>query len=164
MFAAGGFYARYGGNEREAREAKRGIWRGNAETLLRQTGIAPAIEQRFPLAEGGITLLLMAFGITAIVRIAQGSATVAMITSVGIVAPIAANVELAFNPVYLALAIGCGSKLIPWMNDSGFWVVTRMSGMTEAESLRTLSVSLTLMGIVGLLATLAGAVILPLNY
>ena len=131
--------------------------------VLRQTGIAPAIENRFPVAEGGIALLLVAFGITSLVRIAQGSATVAMITSVGIVAPIVANVELAFNPVYVALAIGCGSKPIPWMNDSGFWVVTRMTGMSEGEALRTVSVALTLMGLVGLAVTLVGAVLLPLN-
>jgi GntP family gluconate:H+ symporter len=130
--------------------------------VLRQTGIAPSIEYRFPLAEGGVALLLVAFAITSIVRIAQGSATVAMITSVGIVAPLVANVELAFNSVYVALAIGCGSKPIPWMNDSGFWVVTRMSGMTESEALRTLSVALTIMGFVGLLITLIGAQLLPL--
>ena len=130
--------------------------------VLRQTGIAPAIEHRFPVAEGGVALLLVAFGITSVVRIAQGSATVAMITSVGIVAPIVANVELAFNPVYVALAIGCGSKPIPWMNDSGFWVVTRMTGMSEGETLRTVSVALTLMGLVGLAVTVVGALVLPL--
>jgi GntP family gluconate:H+ symporter len=130
--------------------------------VLRQTGIAPAIENRFPLAEGGSGLLLVAFAITSIVRIAQGSATVAMITSVGIVAPLVANVELTFNSVYVALAIGCGSKPIPWMNDSGFWVVTRMSGLTESEALRTHSVALTIMGIVGLVVTLIGAQLWPL--
>ncbi len=130
--------------------------------VLRQTGIAPAIEYRFPLAEGGVTLLLVAFAITSVVRIAQGSATVAMITSVGIVAPLVANIDLPFNAVYVALAIGCGSKPIPWMNDSGFWVVTRMSGMTESEALRTLSVALTIMGIVGLVVTMIGATLLPL--
>ena len=107
-------------------------------------------------------MLLMAFGITAIVRVAQGSATVAMITAVGIVAPLVASVELAYNPVYVALAIGCGSKPMPWMNDSGFWVVTRMSGMTEGEALRTVSVALTVMGVVGMIATLLGAIFVPL--
>ena len=130
--------------------------------VLRQTGIAPAIADRFPLADGGLSMLLMAFGITAIVRVAQGSATVAMITAVGIVAPLVASVELAYNPVYVALAIGCGSKPMPWMNDSGFWVVTRMSGMTEGEALRTVSVALTVMGVVGMIATLLGAIFVPL--
>ncbi len=130
--------------------------------VLRQSGIAATIQQRFPVAQGGLSLLLAAFLITTVIRIAQGSATVAMITAVGIVAPLAQSVKLPFHPVYIALAIGCGSKPIPWMNDSGFWVITRMSGMTESESLRTFSVVLTLMGLVGLLVTLAGAAWLPL--
>ncbi len=65
-----------------------------------------------------IALLLIAWVLTAVIRAAQGSATVSMITSVGIFAGMAA--ELPFHPVYLAMAIGCGSKPFPWMNDSGF--------------------------------------------
>ena len=130
--------------------------------VLRQSGIAEAIQHRFPGTQDGTTLLFLAFAITAIVRFAQGSATVAMITSVGIVGPIAAGLSLGYHPIYLALAIGCGSKPLPWMNDSGFWVVGRMSGMTEAETLKTYSVTLTLMGIVGFLVTLAGATWWPL--
>ncbi len=87
----------------------------------------------------------------------------AMITSVSIVAPLASQIDLGFHPVYLALAIGCGSKPLPWMNDSGFWIVGKMSGMTEGETLRTFSVTLTIMGVVGFLVTLAGAVLLPFS-
>ena len=130
--------------------------------VLRQAGVAEAIQSRMPPSEGGLTLLVLAFLITAAVRVAQGSATVAMITAVGIVSPLAADVPLPYSPLYLALAIGCGSKPLPWMNDSGFWVVGRMSGMTEAETLKTLSVTLTIMGVVGFLVTLAGAKWLPL--
>ena len=106
--------------------------------------------------------MLLAFALTAVVRFAQGSATVAMITSVSIVAPLAAELSLSYHPVYLALAIGCGSKPLPWMNDSGFWIVGRMSGMTESETLKTFSATLTIMGVVGFLVTLAGAKWLPL--
>jgi GntP family gluconate:H+ symporter len=130
--------------------------------VLRESGVAGAIQQRFPTTDNSFMLLVLAFCITAIVRFAQGSATVAMITSVSIIAPLAAGIELAYAPLYLALAIGCGSKPLPWMNDSGFWVVGRMSGMTEGETLKTFSVTLTLMGIVGFLVTLAGAYWLPL--
>lgn len=131
--------------------------------VLRQSGIANAIQSRFPATESGLMILMIAFAVTAIVRVAQGSATVAMITSVGIVAPLVSATVLPYHPVYVALAIGCGSKPLPWMNDSGFWVITRMSGMTEAESLKTFSVVLTIMGVVGLLVTLAGATWLPLK-
>ncbi len=130
--------------------------------VLRQSGVASAIQQRFPITESGFMLLCVAFGITALVRFAQGSATVAMITGVGIVSPLAANIALPYHPVYLALAIGCGSKPLAWMNDSGFWVVGRMSGMTEGETLKIHSVTLTIMGVVGFLATLLGARFLPL--
>ena len=125
--------------------------------VLRQSGIAAAVQQRFPVTQAGLGLLVIAFVVTAIVRVAQGSATVAMITAVGIVAPLVQATDLPFPTVFVALAIGCGSKPMPWMNDSGFWVITRMSGMTESESLRTFSVALTVMGVVGLLVTLLGA-------
>ena len=65
--------------------------------------------------------------------------------------------------VYLALAIGCGSKVVPWMNDSGFWIIGRMSGMTEIETLRSASVMMSLMGCVGFGVVLLGAWLLPLK-
>ncbi|MCA9216035.1 MAG: GntP family permease [Planctomycetales bacterium] len=130
--------------------------------VLRQSGIAYAVQQQFPITQSGTALLCVAFAITAIVRVAQGSATVAMITSIGIVGPLASSMELPFDPVYLALAIGCGSKPMPWMNDSGFWVVGRMSGMTERETLSTFSVCLTIMGIAGFAAVLLASQIMPL--
>lgn len=128
--------------------------------VLRQTGIAGELAGFFPQSGGAI--LWIAFVLTALVRFAQGSATVAMITAVGIVAPLAQEVALGFHPVYVALAIGCGSKPLPWMNDSGFWVVGRMSGMTEGETLRTFSVMLSVMGIVGFAAVYLGSILLPL--
>ena len=132
--------------------------------VLRQSGVAAAVERYFPESgTSGLALLLVAFAITAVVRFAQGSATVAMITAIGIVAPLASSLALPYHPVYLALAIGCGSKPFPWMNDSGFWVVCRMSGMTESETLKTYSVMLTIMGFTGLIATICGAWCLPLR-
>ncbi len=130
--------------------------------VLRQSGIAFAIQEKFPITQSGTALLCMAFAITAIVRVAQGSATVSMITSIGIVGPLAATMQLPFDPVYLALAIGCGSKPMPWMNDSGFWVVGRMSGMSERETLSTFSVCLTIMGFAGFAAVLLASRVLPL--
>jgi GntP family gluconate:H+ symporter len=106
--------------------------------------------------------LTLAFLITAAVRTAQGSATVAMITAVGILAPLATTGQLPFHPVWLAVTIGCGSKPIAWMNDSGFWVITQMSGMSEAEGLKYVTTMLLVMSITGLLLTIAGAMLLPL--
>jgi GntP family gluconate:H+ symporter len=131
--------------------------------VLRQTNIAAAIQERFPITEAGIALLVMAFFVTALVRVAQGSATVAMITGVSIVGPLAAAMPPDYHLVYLALAIGSGSKPLPWMNDSGFWITSKMSGMTEAETLKTFTVVLTIMGFVCMAVTVAGAVLLPLK-
>lgn len=108
-------------------------------------------------------LLLAVFGFTALIRIAQGSATVAMITAVAVVAPIVHNQLLPYHPVYVALAIGCGAKLLPWMNDSGFWQVSTMTGMGVQQTFKTFSAVLTLMGCTGLIVILIGATWLPLR-
>jgi GntP family gluconate:H+ symporter len=110
-----------------------------------------------------MALLPLSFLLTAVVRTAQGSATVAMITASGILAGMADSAQLEFHPLYIGLAIACGSKLIPWMNDSGFWIVTKMSNLTEQEALKTFSPLLTIMGIAGLLVILIAAKLLPLN-
>lgn len=128
-------------------------------SVLQDTGIGNELSVTFG-AGGGI--LLLAFGLTALVRFAQGSATVAMITSVGIVAPMALSADLGFHPVYLALAIGCGSKPLPWMNDSGFWIIAKMSGMNERETLKTFSVMLSLMGVAGFLVVFLASLVLPM--
>ncbi len=128
--------------------------------LLQQTGIGPRIETMASSYQ--MAVLPLAFAVTTLVRIAQGSATVAMITSVGIFAGMATPEQLGFHPVYLALAIGCGSKPYPWMNDSGFWVVCKMSAMREGEILRTYSVMLALMGFVGLGVVMLFSKLMPL--
>ena len=85
-----------------------------------------------------------------------------MITASGAFAGLASAGHLPFHPVYIALAIGCGSKPIWWMNDSGFWVVTQMSGLTEREGLLHLTPMSILMGMSGLLVTMLGAALVPL--
>jgi len=129
--------------------------------MLQQSGIAQWVRHAVPQAHAWL-LLPLAFGITTLVRTAQGSATVAMITAVGIVSAMVAGAELPYHRVYLALAIGAGSKPLAWMNDSGFWVICRMSGLTEGEMLKTLTPMTAMMGVVGLAATMLGAWLLPL--
>ncbi|MDP7010538.1 MAG: GntP family permease [Verrucomicrobiota bacterium] len=131
-------------------------------TVLQQTNIAERISDLAAVFNiTGLLVLPLAFFVTAIVRTAQGSATVSMITSVGIFAGMAG--ELPFHPVYLAMAIGCGSKPFPWMNDSGFWVINRMSGMTIRESIRSVSFLMTVMAIDGLVAVMLLAWLFPMS-
>jgi GntP family gluconate:H+ symporter len=128
--------------------------------ILQETGIGGRIEGL--AREYRIGVLPLAFVVTALVRTAQGSATVAMVTSVGILGTFASPQTLGFHPVYLALVIGCASKLVPWMNDSGFWVVSKTAGLTERETLRTMSVMFSLMGTVGFIVVLLAAHFFPL--
>jgi len=110
-----------------------------------------------------ISYILLAWGATAVVRIAQGSATVSMITGVGLMSAVIGGIELDYHPLYIFLAIGFGSITLSWMNDSGFWVVQRLSGFTEKETLKTWSVLLTAIAVLGLVQTLIFSKILPLK-
>lgn len=136
---------------------------GSFGAMLQQSGIGPEISSITGTRSLDFGLLPLAFLVTAVIRGAQGSSTVAMFTAVSIVRSIAPDVAtLSYHPVYLAVAIGCGSKPFPWMNDSGFWVISRMSGMTEKETLQTHTPMVTLMGCVGIVVTMVGATLFPL--
>ena len=128
--------------------------------ILQQTGIGSRIQELAATYQLGI--IPLAFGVTTLIRTAQGSATVAMITATGILAGSVDATAMDFHPVYVALAIGCGSKPFQWMNDSGFWVVCKMSGMTEKEGLKTLTPMLAIMGFSGLIVVMIAAKLLPL--
>ena len=125
--------------------------------MLEQTGVAALLKQMPTLSPAA--LLSVAFLVTTAIRTAQGSATVAMITAVGLFA----GIELPFHAVWLAVAIGCGSKPISWMTDSGFWVICKMSGMTETETLKTLTPMTAMMGVVGLVVVIVGATLFPMS-
>lgn len=128
--------------------------------MLQQSGISQRIadlSSSFQLA-----LIPLAFLITMIVRTAQGSATVALITASGILSGMAQQANLEFHPVYLCLAIGSGAKLIPWMNDAGFWIMCKTSNLTETEALKTIAPMQSIMGITGLLITMLAAWLYPM--
>jgi GntP family gluconate:H+ symporter len=128
--------------------------------MLQQTGISNRIAEM--TKDYQIALIPLAFFIAAIVRTAQGSATVALITASGILSGMANNAGLEFHPVYLGLAIGCGSKLVPWMNDAGFWIICKLSNLTEKEALKTITPMLAIMGFTGLIIIIIGAKLFPL--
>jgi len=128
--------------------------------MLQQSGISARIAE---MTRGyQMTLIPLAFLVAAVVRTAQGSATVAVITASGMLSGMAIHGHLAYHPLYLGLAIGCGSKLVPWMNDAGFWVVCKISNLTEGEALKTIAPMQTIMGLVGLIGVLLAARVLPL--
>ena len=128
--------------------------------MLQQSGISSRIADM--TKDYQMALIPLAFLIAAVVRTAQGSATVALITASGILSGMAANANLGFHPLYLGLAIGCGSKLVPWMNDAGFWIICKLSNLTEQEALKTVSPLLVVMGLTGLVVILIAAQLFPL--
>ncbi|NKX51934.1 transporter, partial [Arthrobacter deserti] len=99
---------------------------------------------------------LMAFILAAVLRASQGSATVAIITTAGL---LGASVEAGgYTPVQTALilvAIGFGAFGLSHVNDSGFWIVTRYLGLSVSDGLRTWTVLTTILGVAGFLLTFA---------
>jgi GntP family gluconate:H+ symporter len=128
--------------------------------MLRNSGVGEAIQT---VAAGRETnLVVLAWAVAAVIRVAQGSATVALLTTSGMVQPMMTGPSLGFHPVYVFLAIGFGGMIFSWMNDSGFWVVGRLSGFSERQTLRTWTVLSTFASVVGLLVTLVASRLLPL--
>jgi GntP family gluconate:H+ symporter len=109
----------------------------------------------------GFQLLITAWVIATAVRIVQGSATVAILTTAGIVAPLVG--QLSVHPAYLVMAIGAGATTFSWYNDSGFWIVKELAGLTQAETLKTWSVLTTLVSVIGIITTLIVSSLFPLT-
>ncbi len=108
---------------------------GVFKQMLIKTGAGDQIGAA--LADIQVSYVLLAFGIAALVRIAQGSATVAMITAAGIIGPLLESAALA--PAQLALlvlAIASGATILSHVNDSGFWLVNRYLQLSEKDTLR----------------------------
>ncbi len=133
--------------------------------MLQAAQIGPAIQRAFA-ARGdtpGLSLLFLAFGVTSVLKVAQGSSTVAMITSAGMLAAMTKGMTLPFHPVYLGSSIAAGSLVGSWMNDAGFWVFSKIGGVTELESLRSWTPLLAIVGCTSLATTLLLATLLPLR-
>lgn len=115
------------------------------------------------LAEGaGISALVLGFLLASLFKLAQGSGTVTMITVSSILAPLLIASPPPYHPVYVVMAVGAGSLVGQWMNDSGFWVYRTMSGLTEVETLETKSVMMAVMGLAAMAATVLATLLVPL--
>jgi GntP family gluconate:H+ symporter len=100
-----------------------------------------------------VPLLLLAWLLAAIVRLAVGSSTVAMTTSAGIVAPIIAHTPGA-SPELLVLATRAGSLIFSHVNDAGFWLVKQYLNMSVGQTMKSWSVVETIIALTGLVLTL----------
>jgi GntP family gluconate:H+ symporter len=130
--------------------------------MLREAGIKDVLQEAVG-AQGGLVILLMAAVVASVMKFAQGSGTVSMITTVSIFAAMDISPQmLGCNPVYLAMAIGSGSLVGDWMNNSGFWIFARMGGLTEIETLKSWTILTAALGVIGLGFTLLFAYLLPM--
>ncbi len=125
---------------------------GGFGKILQDSGTAQAIVD--VALHAHIPVLLLAWLVAAAVRIATGSATVAMTTAAGIIAPIALHAPGA-QPELLALATGAGSLVFSHVNDGGFWLVKEYFNMTVGETFKTWTVCETIISIVALCFTVA---------
>ncbi len=105
------------------------------------------------LAASPLSPLLVCFLTSAGLRAAQGSATVAIVTAAGILAPLMKQLH-GYSPEMLVLAICCGGTLISHVNDAGFWIVKEYMGMTVGETLRSWTVMKIVMGSIGIILVL----------
>ena len=112
-----------------------------------------------------LPILWLGFLVAALLKIAQGSSTVAIITTASLLhaAYQADTAGVLPHPLYAVLAIGGGSLVVSWMNDSGFWIVGRLGGFTERQTLRYWTVLAAIVGTTGFLITLVLSWIIPLR-
>jgi gluconate:H+ symporter, GntP family len=125
--------------------------------VLRASGIGQALAGG--LESLGMPLIVAAFLVATALRVAQGSATVALTTTAGLLAPtVAATTGLsAFDLCFIVIAIACGSTVLSHVNDSGFWLVGRFLEMDEKTTLKTWTVMETLLGTIGFVLALIGS-------
>ncbi|WP_290657306.1 GntP family permease [Kocuria sp.] len=116
--------------------------------VLRTSGIGNALED--VLADLGIPVIIAGFLIAAVMRVAQGSATVALTTAAGLIAP--AVLAADYNAAQLAamvVAVAAGSVVLSHVNDSGFWLVGRFLEMDVRTTFKTWTVLETIIGVLG---------------
>ncbi|MGW0421584.1 GntT/GntP/DsdX family permease [Streptomyces sp. NPDC003015] len=122
--------------------------------VLVASGIGDAIAD--VLDRTGLPVLVLAFLTALALRAAQGSATVALITTAGILTPLLHRADLSTGQLSLvALAMGAGALALSHINDAGFWMFTKLAGLGVAAGLRTWTVLTTVMGCAGFALTAA---------
>lgn len=125
---------------------------GGFNRVLLDSGVGKAIADM--AIQLHVPLLLLAFVIASVIRVATGSATVALTTAAGIVAPIAAATPGAVSPELLVLATGAGSIILSHVNDSGFWLIKEYFNMSVEQTLKTWTALETILAVSAFVFTL----------
>ena len=126
---------------------------GVLKQILIDSGIGKILAES--IAESSIPIIVLAWLLAALVRLTQGSATVAMITAAGIMAPILPVFNLSQPDLaIIVIAIASGATIFSHVNDSGFWIVSKYLGINEQQTLRSWSVMETIISVSGLILCL----------
>ena len=120
---------------------------GVFKQILVNTGTGEMLANYF--ASEGMSILLFAFLAAVLVRVLQGSATVAMITAAGITAPLLGIDTSEIDKALLVIAIASGASIMSHVNDSGFWLVSKYLNLSEKQTFKSWTVMTTLLAIVG---------------
>ncbi|KGQ42808.1 GntP family permease [Gallibacterium anatis] len=117
--------------------------------VLRASGIGDVLAST--LSDTGLPVIVAAFVISACLRVAQGSATVALTTTAALMAPtIAATPGLSqFDLCFIVISIASGATVLSHVNDSGFWLISRFLEMDTKTTFKTWTVLETLLGVIG---------------
>lgn len=118
--------------------------------VLISTGVGDALVDA--MASSSLPVILFAFIVATVIRVSQGSATVAMVTTAGLLAPILQVTDYSeAQTACVVIAIACGATVLSHVNDSGFWLVKEFFGLTEKQTLASWTVMETIIGVVGLI-------------
>ncbi|MBF0785511.1 GntP family permease [Muribacter muris] len=128
--------------------------------VLRASGIGDVLSAM--MSDTGMPIVVAAFIIAAVLRVAQGSATVALTTTAALIAPMVTNAtDLSqFDRCFIVIAIASGATVLSHVNDSGFWLMSRFLEMDEKTTLKTWTLLETSIGIVGFGIALLGSALL----
>lgn len=135
---------------------------GGFARVLRDSGVAEAIGHFGAVAK--LSPLLFGWIISAFIRVATGSATVAITTAALLLPDYLRTQGIVLDANHLCLvvvAIGCGSLFLSHLNDAGFWMVKECLGLTVSQTLRTWTVCETLVGLAGMLFSFIAYTLLP---
>lgn len=125
---------------------------GGFANVLVESGIGKVLSDMLVAAH--MPLILMAFLLSLALRASQGSATVAMLTTAGLLAQPLAEAGLnSIQTTLIMIAIGFGAMCVSHINDSGFWIVTKYLGLSVKQGLRTWTLLSTAFGVAGFLLT-----------
>src|SRR5437762_5995172 len=124
---------------------------GGFSRVLVVSGVGDAIAalaKQWPVSP-----MVLGWLVAALIRVAVGSATVAITTAAGIIAPIAKSTP-GLNLELLVVAMGAGSAILSHVNDGGFWIVKEYFNMTVAQTLKTWTVMETIISVVAIVLVL----------